>query len=139
MHTKHDVPSSSVSLSAQAAALRSAAALGVPPEMLLRARVASLLARHVASGAACGVQVAAFSRGGTLALCESAGAKGPLDPRPVGADDLFVGFSCGKALCALLVHALADRGDFGARGVDTRVAEVWTVAREVAATVPSSR
>ena len=51
-----------------------------------------------------------------------AGELGTLNPRPVLADSLYSSFSCGKAVCALLLHILANKGFLS---LDENVSAFW--------------
>ena len=56
--------------------------------------------------------------GGSLCV----GELGTLDPRPVLSDTLYSSFSCGKAICALLLHVLAHKGFLD---LDESVSAIW--------------
>ena len=51
-----------------------------------------------------------------------AGELGTLNPRPVLADSLYSSFSCGKVVCALLLHILANKGFLS---LDEYVSAFW--------------
>lgn len=78
-------------------------------ETALNAKVQQLIERQVEQGTQLGVQVCAY-RYGERIVDSWAGRIGPDDPRPVGADTLFLSWSTTKGVAATALHILADRG-----------------------------
>ncbi len=87
----------------------------------VNASVQRLIERQVDEGRQIGVQVCAYHRGARI-VDAWAGRMGPADPRPVGPDALFLAWSAGKGVAALLVHQLVDRGLLA---YDEPVARYW--------------
>ena len=80
-----------------------------PGEGALQRRLHARMNDLIASNAACGIQVCVIKRGKVLVNLGS-GELSRADPRPVTNDTLFNSFSCGKVICALIVHIMADKG-----------------------------
>jgi aarF domain-containing kinase len=88
---------------------------------LAQDRVVAAMVGAVAAGETLGVQACVYHEGRLLLNC-AAGELGVTDPRHVQLDSLFCAFSCGKTVCAALLHVLADKGLLS---LDERVASFW--------------
>ncbi|MEU8540706.1 serine hydrolase domain-containing protein [Streptomyces sp. NPDC048717] len=84
-------------------------------------RVEDILAEVTASGAECGVQVAAWFDGEPV-VDAWAGSVDAAGERPMGPDTIIPAWSMGKGVVAALVAVLVDRG---ALAYDTPVARHW--------------
>ena len=81
----------------------------------------------IAANEGCALQVCVYRQGKVIANL-AIGEYGPIDPRTISVDTLFNSFSCGKAVCALLVHIMCDQGWISS--LDDLVADYWPVFAE---------
>lgn len=91
----------------------------------LQDQLGRLLSEFCRNGRALGVQacVVASGTGGPRMLANvAAGILGPLDPRPIGLDTLFVTHGLAQLPLAVTLLQLMEQGAFG---LDTRLSERW--------------
>lgn len=87
----------------------------------IQGRIQSTLEEFVERDVERGLQVAAYFRG-ELVVDAWAGVADATTNTPMDGDTLFNVFSVGKAICATVIHQLADRGEVG---YDAPVARYW--------------
>ncbi|MDF5752253.1 serine hydrolase domain-containing protein [Spongiactinospora sp. TRM90649] len=90
----------------------------------LQSRIQRIADELVGSGAEVGLQVAVYE-GGEQIVDVVAGQADSVTGRPVTADTPFYAYSVGKAMTAVIVHMLAERGAFGEAGYDAPIAQFW--------------
>lgn len=90
----------------------------------MQKRISSTIDRVLKNGEALGIQVCVYHKG-EVVINLSGGECGPVDPRPITPNTLFNSFSCGKALSALLVHVMVDKGWI--QSLEDKVTKYWPV------------
>eukprot|EP00746_Dinoflagellata_sp_MGD_P149183 gnl/MRDRNA2_/MRDRNA2_81254_c0_seq1.p1 gnl/MRDRNA2_/MRDRNA2_81254_c0~~gnl/MRDRNA2_/MRDRNA2_81254_c0_seq1.p1 ORF type:complete len:989 (+),score=202.81 gnl/MRDRNA2_/MRDRNA2_81254_c0_seq1:378-2969(+) len=107
-------------------ALRAAcAAQSIPRAVPKNSTEAALIQKAVdlkEKGLLVGIQMCVF-HGGQMVANVAVGEMGSMDPRPLRTNALFNAFSCGKAVAALLIHVMCDKGWI--ESIDDQVCKYW--------------
>lgn len=107
-------------------ALRAACSAQSLPKLMPRNSIEEALIQSAIKlkekGLVVGVQMCVF-HGGQMVVDVAMGEMGSMDPRPMRSNTLIDAFSCGKALSALLIHVLCDRG--WVESIDDLVCNYW--------------